>query len=131
SVSIPTKTKHSSSNQAAMSDYGYDDGRHRHRSTRTRDPEYVTETTYIQRGSGQPSRDLVYRPREDSIEDIPRDFAPGTEYRRTKIRDEYDTRRARSVGHRDYYDDDYSYVAPAAAGAGAGYAAARGARGRH
>jgi len=111
-----------------MSDYGYDDHR-RHRSTRTRDPEYVTETTYIQRGQGQPSRELVYRSRDDSIEDIPRDFPPGTEYRRTKIRDEYGPRRTRSVGHRDPYEDDYSYVGPGAAGAAAGYAAGR-SRGR-
>jgi hypothetical protein len=86
-----------------MSEYSYDVPR-RHR---TREPEYVTETTYIERG-GRTSgvRDLVYRPaREDSIEDIPRDFPPGTEYRQTKYREEYaPPRRARSA-HRDY--DDY------------------------
>ena len=86
-----------------MSEYSYAP---RHR---TREPEYVTETTYIERG-GRGSgavRDLVYRPaREDSIEDIPRDFPPpGTEYRQTKYREEYAPRRTRSV-NRDY-DDDY------------------------
>ncbi|KAB2577510.1 hypothetical protein BFW01_g12174 [Lasiodiplodia theobromae] len=99
-----------------MSQYGYDDGPRRHdsRRTRTREPEYVEET-YIQRGSAPPQRDLVYRPaREDSIEDIPRDFPPpGAEYRRTKVRENYGPpRRARSVGRRDYYDDDYSDYAP-------------------
>jgi len=82
------------------------------RSHRTREPEYVTETTYIERGGrGAPvreSRDLVYRPaREDSIEDIPRDFPPpGAEYRQTKYREEYAPRRTRSIG-RDDYDYDY------------------------
>lgn len=56
-------------------------------------------------------RDLVYRPaREDSIEDIPRDFPPpGTEYRQTKYREEYvPPRRTRSVNRRDDYGyDDY------------------------
>ncbi|EOD43697.1 hypothetical protein BKCO1_6000113 [Neofusicoccum parvum] len=99
-----------------MSQYGYDDGPRRHdsRRTRTREPEYVEET-YIQRGNGPPQRDLVYRPaREDSIEDIPRDFPPpGAEYRRTKVRENYGPpRRTRSVGRREYYDDDYSDYAP-------------------
>ncbi|EKG19235.1 hypothetical protein MPH_03495 [Macrophomina phaseolina MS6] len=98
-----------------MSQYGYDDGPRRDsRRTRTREPEYVEET-YIQRGNGPPQRDLVYRPaRDDSIEDIPRDFPPpGAEYRKTKVRENYGPpRRARSVGRRDYYDDDYSDYAP-------------------
>ncbi|KAH7414194.1 hypothetical protein DE146DRAFT_639545 [Phaeosphaeria sp. MPI-PUGE-AT-0046c] len=92
-----------------MSEYSYDIPR---RSHRTREPEYVTETTYIERGGrGAPvgSRDLVYRPaREDSIEDIPRDFPPpGAEYRQTKYREEYAPRRTRSVTRDDYYDDRY------------------------
>jgi len=71
----------------------------------------VTETTYIERGArgNGPVRDLVYRPaREDSIEDIPRDFPPpGTEYRQSKYREEYaPPRRTRSV-NRTYDDDDY------------------------
>ncbi|QDS74286.1 hypothetical protein FKW77_003574 [Venturia effusa] len=97
-----------------MSDYDrdYDDRRsHRGSSTRYRDrePEYVSETTYIQRGSGRPSNELVYRGREDSIEDIPRDFPPpNAEYRRTKVREEYPPRRPRSSRYsRDDYDDDY------------------------
>lgn len=109
-----------------MSEYGYDDrSRHRSsRSTRYREPEYVSETTYVERGgAGAPVRDLVYRPRNDSVEDIPRDFAP-VGYRETKYReynrprsvrgydDDYSDsgygRRARSRGRDDgYYSDDY------------------------
>lgn len=86
-----------------MSEYSYDVPRRS--SHRTREPEYVTETTYIERGGrGAPvGGALVYRPaREDSIEEIPRDFPPGTEYRQTKYREEYAPRRARSVTHDDY-----------------------------
>ncbi|KAF2656559.1 hypothetical protein K491DRAFT_376151 [Lophiostoma macrostomum CBS 122681] len=95
-----------------MSEYSYDDRpRHRHRPTREREPEYVTETTYIERGGkGAPVRDLAlaYRGgRDDSIEDIPRDFPPpGGEFRQTKFRETYEPRRRRD---RDY-DDDYSYT---------------------
>ncbi|ORY13462.1 hypothetical protein BCR34DRAFT_263142 [Clohesyomyces aquaticus] len=95
-----------------MSEYSYDDRPRRARHAREREPEYVQETTFIERGGkGAPVRDLVYRPaREDSIEDIPRDFPPpGAEFRQTKYRETYEPRRARSVNHRDY-DDDYSYV---------------------
>jgi hypothetical protein len=94
-----------------MSEYSYDDRpRRSHRSTREREPEYVAETTYIERGvKNPPVRDLVYRPREDSIEDIARDFPPpGAEYRKTKYKETYEPRRTRSA-HRDY-DDDYSYA---------------------
>lgn len=90
-----------------MSEYSYAPRRHRER-----EPEYVTETTYIERGgrgaAAAPVRDLVYRPaREDSIEDIPRDFPPpGTEYRQTRYREEYAPRRTRSV-NRGYDDDSY------------------------
>ncbi|KAF4549563.1 Hypothetical protein D9617_21g097840 [Elsinoe fawcettii] len=115
-----------------MSDY--DDGPRRYRTTRTRprdsrDPDYVQETTYVERGKGPPPRDLVYRHRDDSVEDIPRDFPPpgGDRYRRSG-RDYYDEppRRARSaVGRSRRYDDyDDDYDVPAAAGA-AGYAAGR------
>ncbi|KAF2189659.1 hypothetical protein K469DRAFT_683072 [Zopfia rhizophila CBS 207.26] len=95
-----------------MSEYSYDDRPRRHRTTREREPEYVSETTYIERGGkGAPVRDLVYRPaREDSIEDIPRDFPPpGAEYRQTKYRETHEPRRARSVNHRYDDRDDYSY----------------------
>ena len=99
-----------------MSEYSYDDRPRRHRVAtrereRDREPEYVSETTYIERGGrGAGSgvvRDLVYRPaREDSIEDIPRDFPPQAEYRRSKYREAaYEPRRTRSA-HRDY---DYDY----------------------
>lgn len=89
-----------------MSEYSYDPPRRS--SHRTREPEYVTETTYIERGGrGAPVQDLVYRPaREDSIEEIPRDFPPGAEWRRTKYREEYaPPRRTRSVNRDDYYYD--------------------------
>ena len=99
-----------------MSEYSYDDRPRRHRTTRERErePEYVSETTYIERGGrgGGAVRDLVYRPaRDDSIEDIPRDFPPpgGTEYRQSRYRESYEPRRTRSA-HRDYdYDYDYRY----------------------
>jgi hypothetical protein len=100
-----------------MSEYSYDDRPRRQRSTRERErerePQYVREETYIERGGrgGQSAavRDLVYRPaREDSIEDIPRDFPPpGSEYRKTKYREEYEPRRTRSA-HRDYDYEDYT-----------------------
>lgn len=115
-----------------MSDYDdYDRAPRRGGSDRTRyrdrEPEYVSETTYIQRGNGRPSNELVYRGREDSIEDIPRDFPPpSAEYRRTKVREDYPPRRPRSSRYgRDDYDDDYysDYGPPAAAAAG--YAAGR------
>ncbi|OCK80330.1 hypothetical protein K432DRAFT_382304 [Lepidopterella palustris CBS 459.81] len=100
-----------------MSEYDYDDRSHRHsvsRRTREREPEYVSETTYIERGGrGVPVRDLVYRGREDSIEEISRDFPPpGGEYRQTRYRESYEPRRTKSVGRRDYDDrseDTYSH----------------------
>jgi hypothetical protein len=114
-----------------MSEYSYDDRPRRHRvATREREPEYVSETTYIERGGrgGAAVRDLVYRPaREDSIEDIPRDFPPQAEYRRSKYRETaYEPRRTRSAhrdydydydsrrdrGRRDYDYDDYDYERP-------------------
>lgn len=100
-----------------MSEYSYDERPRRSRPTRERErePQYVSETTYIERGGrGAPVQDLVYRPRrEDSIEDIPRDFPPpGAEYRQTKLRETYEPRH-RPRSHRDYdYDDDYSYDRP-------------------
>lgn len=93
----------------------------------------MREETYIERGKGPGPRnaELVHRGREDSIEDIPRDFPPpGRDYRGSRGgRDDYDApRRAKSTGGRrydDYDDDRYTdYAAPAAAGA-AGYAAGR------
>jgi len=90
-----------------MSEYSYDDRPRRRVREREREPEYVTETTYIERGGrGGAVRDLVYRPaREDSIEEVARDFPPpGGEIRHTKYRETYEPRRTRSA-HRDY--DDY------------------------
>lgn len=92
-----------------MSEYSYDDRPRRRDRVREREPEYVTETTYIERGGrGEGVRDLVYRPRrEDSIEEVARDFPPpGAEYRQTKYRETYEPRRTRSA-HRDYDYDDY------------------------
>lgn len=130
-----------------MSEYGaYDEPREprRYKTTRTRprergEPEYVEETTFIERGKGPPPRELAsYRPRtrnlerQESIEEIPRDFPP-PEARRSRYRDDYEApppRRARSqAGRRDDYDDYDDYGPPVAAGAAAGYAAGRGARG--
>ncbi|TKA68938.1 hypothetical protein B0A49_05345 [Cryomyces minteri] len=124
-----------------MSQYGdYDDGPRRQRTHRTRprergDPEYVQETTYIERGHGAPPRDLVYRPREDSVEDIPREFPPAeAAHRRTRQYENYDPprRRAKSVGRGSYYGDDDRYpdYAGPAGGAAAGYAAGRARNGR-
>ncbi|KAF2743136.1 hypothetical protein M011DRAFT_247648 [Sporormia fimetaria CBS 119925] len=89
-----------------MSEYGYDDRPRRAHRTKEREPQYVREETYIERGKGAPVRDLVYRPRhEDSVEDIPRDFPPGTEYKETRYRERYEPRPARrGYDYDDYYD---------------------------
>lgn len=128
-----------------MSSYSYDDdGTRRYRNVRTRpggrgEPDYVREETYIERGKGSGPRngggELVYRGREDSIEDIPRDFPPPgrSEYgRRSSYRSDYDDyQRSRAGGggrYSDEYsraDDRYSSYGAGAAGAGAGYAAGR------
>ena len=132
-----------------MSAYDYDDEPRRYRNSQTRprergEPDYVREETYIERGKGPgPRGELIHRGRDDSIEDIPRDFPPpgrDRDYRRSSGRSEYDdyergSRRARSVGGRSNggrrqsddrdEDDRYTdYAMPAAAGA-AGYTAGR------
>lgn len=124
-----------------MSAYDDYDQPRRYHSTRTRqrdrdEPDYVREETYIERGKGAGPRDLVFRGRDDSIEDIPREFPPpaARDYRKSRDYDEYSAapRRARSTASRrtrdyDDYDDKYGYTdyaGPAAAGA-AGYAAGR------
>nr|POE47542.1 hypothetical protein CFP56_00873 [Quercus suber] len=105
----------------------------RYRNVRTRqrdrdEPDYVREETYIERGKGPGPRDLVFRGRDESVEDIPRDFPPPGRDRRSNYDDYPPARRARSVGARSRYDDDYSddgrYTEYGAAGA-AGYAAGR------
>jgi len=124
-----------------MSAYdGYDDEPRRYRNVRTRprerdEPDLVREEVYIERGKGTGPRgaELVYRGRDDSIEDIPRDFPPpGRSSRRSEYADSSAPRRSKSTGGRRYDDDDYSdddrytdYGGRAAAGA-AGYAAGRG-----
>ena len=96
-------------------------------------PDYVEETTYVERGKGPPPRDLVPR-REDSVEDIPRDFPPPSRSVRG-FRDDYDdrrsARRSRSEygGRRDSYEDDYEDYAAGAAGGYAGGRPRRGTRG--
>lgn len=93
------------------------------------EPDLVREEVYIERGKGSGPRgaELVYRGRDDSIEDIPRDFPPpGRDSRRSGYDD---SRRSKSTGGRrydDYSDDDRytDYGGPAVAGA-AGYAAGR------
>lgn len=97
------------------------------------EPDLVREEVYIERGKGPGPRgaELVRRGRDDSIEDIPRDFPPpGRSSRRSEYSDYSAPRRSKSTGGRrydDYSDDDRStnYGGQAAAGA-AGYAAGRG-----
>lgn len=93
-----------------MSEYGYDDGpRHRgsHRPSH-RGPEYAPDP-YLDRGP--PHRDLVYRSRDhrdNSIEDIPRDFPPpGSDYRSRDSRDSYGPPRRARTTRGGYDDDDY------------------------
>ena len=128
-----------------MSSYYDDDEPRRYRNVQTRprergEPDYVREETYIERGKGPgPARsELVRRGREDSIEDIPRDFPPprGADRgynRRSSYRSEYDdygySRRSKSAAGRrysdDYEDDRYTDYGPAAAAGAAGYATGR------
>ena len=123
-----------------MSAYDDYDQPRRYHSTRTRyrerdEPDFVREETFIERGKGPGPRDLVFRGRDDSIEDIPREFPPpaARDYRKSREYDEYSAapRRARSVASRrdrdyDDYSDRYTdYAGPAAAGAAAGYGAGR------
>lgn len=90
-----------------MSEYDYDDRYRSGRRSRYKEPEYVSETTYVERGGAGP---LVYRGREDSIEDIPRDFPPpGAEYRRTKYRETYAPRARSSRGYEDDYYSEYGH----------------------
>ncbi|KAI7121668.1 hypothetical protein KC352_g32867, partial [Hortaea werneckii] len=125
---------------SAYADSRYDEPRRYHSSrTRPRDrdePDYVREDVYIERGKGPGPRDLVFRGRDDSVEDIPRDFPPprAQDYRRSRDYDDYTSRGSRSAAGRrggryddDYYDDDRytDYAAPVAGGAAAGYAAGR------
>ncbi|KAK5114861.1 hypothetical protein LTR62_002018 [Meristemomyces frigidus] len=107
-----------------MSQYGrqrdddYDDGPKRYHSVRERpgrpgEPDYVREETYIERGKGAGPRDLVFRGRDESVEDIPRDFPPPGRNVRRDYDDYGPPRRAKSArGGRydDDYDDDRSTV---------------------
>ena len=97
----------------------------------------MKEEVYIERGKGPGPRDLVFRGRDDSVEDIPRDFPPPGRDRNARggARTEYDdraSRRSRSVGRGgggryddDYDDDRYTDYAASAAGGAAGYGAGR------
>lgn len=84
-----------------MSGYDYDPPRRERAAPRQQyyREEYVEAPDPYLRVH-QSSRDLVPRGREDSIEEIPRDFPPPG-YQR-------DIRRARSAGNYDYDDDDRS-----------------------
>ena len=83
---------------------------------------------YIERGKGPGPLVFRGRDREESVEDIPRDFPPprGQDYRRSRDYDEYSARTSRPArsarGSRyddDYYDDDrYTDYGPPAAAAG-------------
>jgi len=97
--------------------YGYDDEPRRYHTVRTRtrdrdEPDYVREEIYTERGKGSGPRgtELVYRGRNDSVEDIMRDFPPPG--RRYSIHDDGATRRTRSVNPSRYgdYDDDDRYT---------------------
>lgn len=121
----------------------YDDGPRRYKNTKTRprrddDADFVEETTFIERGKGRPPQELVYRgrDRDDSVEDITRDFSPPAG-RRPRGYEDYGgpQRRSRSVAsRRNRYDDDdsddYGSVAAGAGGAAAGYAVGRSGRNR-
>ncbi|KAF2029115.1 hypothetical protein EK21DRAFT_113174 [Setomelanomma holmii] len=75
------------------------------RSRRPRNPEYITETTYIERGGGGilPHRDPTYKAREDTIEDIPRDLPPPASlYQQTKYREEYAIRGRSRIRQRSW-----------------------------
>lgn len=69
----------------------------RRRSSDRGRPGVFEEKTYIQKGTGPVPQDIIYRPRDDSVEDIRRDFPPPTAGF---------ARRPRSIGPRR--DDRYS-----------------------
>lgn len=92
-----------------MSYASYDTQDRKHRSDRHRDrdsrrdrPVYREEETVEARAGPRSSKqmDLVRR-REDSVEEVEREFPPGDGYVRRS------TRRARSDGRGRYDDDDY------------------------
>lgn len=93
-----------------MSYTSYDTQDRKHRSDRHRDrdsrrdrPIYKDEEIIEARTTQRPSRqmDLVRR-REDSVEEVEREFPPGDVYVQRRS-----TRRARSDGRGRYDDDDY------------------------
>lgn len=93
-----------------MSYTSYDTQDRKHRSDRHRDrdsrrdrPSYKEEEIVETRTGPRQSHqmDLVRR-REDSVEDVERDFPPGDGYVQRRS-----TRRARSDGRGRYDDDDY------------------------
>ena len=75
----------------------------RHRDSRRNRPAYEEEEIVETRSGPRSSRttDLVRR-RDDSIEDVERDFPPGDTYVQRRS-----TRRARSDGRGRFDDDDY------------------------
>ncbi|KAF2722826.1 hypothetical protein K431DRAFT_40547 [Polychaeton citri CBS 116435] len=98
-----------------MSAYDYDDEPRRYRTTTTRrrDPDdagYIREETYIERGTGPGprNRELVYRGRDESIEDIQRDFPPPRDYGPSVAAGAgYAAGRRGSSRHRRRRDRDY------------------------
>ena len=86
-----------------MSYHSSDDRRYK-KDSRRRRPKYEEEEIIESHGSSRPSRqtDLVPR-RDDSVEDIEREFPPGDPYAQRRG----GTRRARSDPRHRYDNDDY------------------------
>ena len=93
-----------------MSYTSYDTQDRKHRSDRHRDrdsrrdrPTYREEEIVEARtGPRQPHQMDLVRRRDDSVEEVERDFPPGDGYAQRRS-----TRRARSDGRGRYDDDDY------------------------
>lgn len=86
--------------------YDNQDRRHRsdrHRESRRDRQNYVEEEVVEARGALRPSRQTALVPRrEDSVEEVEREFPPGAGYGQR--------RRARSAERSRYDDDDDYYV---------------------
>ena len=76
----------------------------RHRESRRNRPNYVEEDIVEARSGPRPSRHTALVPRrEDSVEEVEREFPPGAGYGQSRST----ARRARSAEHGRYDDDDY------------------------
>ena len=95
-------------------DYDTQERPRRQKSRRHREPDFYEEEVIEKKGNRQRQLSLVRRRDDsvDSVEEVQRDFPPGGDgtyvQRRTKVRDVYPQRRARSVNGGRYDDDDYS-----------------------